>query len=273
MTEAALEARGLVKRYGPREVLRGVDLVLPQGQWTAVVGANGAGKTTLLRLLAGLLRPDAGEVRLRGRALARWPRPARARELAWLAQGSDASHDFTVADCVALGRLPYTGWWGRDGIDDRRAIERALAATGAQAWSARRMNTLSGGERQRVLLARALAVQAPVLVLDEPTTFLDPPHQQEVARLLRGLACDQGVTVVSVVHDLSLALAADHLAVLGDGRLVGAGTPRQALDGDWLTQAFGQRIEVVEHRGQPLWRPQLDPAPADPRPEPNPDRR
>ncbi|MDE2158673.1 MAG: ABC transporter ATP-binding protein, partial [Burkholderiales bacterium] len=87
MTEAALEARGLVKRYGPREVLRGVDLVLPQGQWTAVVGANGAGKTTLLRLLAGLLRPDAGEVRLRGRALPRWPRPARARELAWLVQG------------------------------------------------------------------------------------------------------------------------------------------------------------------------------------------
>ncbi len=257
MTEHALEAHGLRVRFGTRDVLRDVALALPQAQWTAVVGANGAGKTTLLRALAGLQRPNAGEVRLRGRPLAHWPRSQRARQLAWLAQGADTTDNLTVAECVALGRFPYTGWWGREQQGDRQVIAAALAATGAEAWAQRRMRTLSGGERQRVLLARALAVQAPVLLLDEPTTFLDPPHQQEVAQLLRVLAREQGVTVVSVIHDLSLALAADRLVVLGDGLVIGHGTPREALQGDWLTQAFGTRIDIIEHQHQPLWKPRV----------------
>lgn len=257
MTEHALEARGLRVRFGSRDVLRDVALALPPAQWTAVVGANGAGKTTLLRALAGLQRPDAGEVWLRGRPLARWPRVQRARQLAWLAQGADTTDNLTVTECVALGRFPYTGWWGREQPGDRQAIGHALAATGAEGWAQRRMRTLSGGERQRVLLARALAVQASVLLLDEPTTFLDPPHQQEVAQLLRSLARQQGVTVVSVIHDLSLALAADRLVVLGDGHVIGHGTPREALQGDWLTQAFGSRIEIIEHQRQPLWKPRV----------------
>jgi iron complex transport system ATP-binding protein len=257
----ALEVRGLRVCFGSRQVLDGVSLRLAAAEWTAVVGANGAGKTTLLRTLAGLQAPSAGAVLLHGHPLAQWPRSQRARRLAWLAQGAHTSDNLTVAECVALGRFPYTGWWGRERAQDRLALAQALAATGAQDWASRRMRSLSGGERQRVLLARALAVQAPVLLLDEPTTFLDPPHQQDVARLLRQLAHQQQVAVVSVIHDLSLALAADRLAVLGpQGRLIGHGSPREALQGDWLTQAFGTPIEIVEHRQQPLWRPDLGPA-------------
>ncbi len=257
MTEHALEAQGLQVRFGARDVLRDVALSLPKATWTAVVGANGAGKSTLLRALAGLQRPQAGEVVLHGRPLAHWPRTLRARRLAWLAQGADASENLTVGECVALGRFPYTGWWGRERHADRVAISEALAATGAQHLAPRRMRTLSGGERQRVLLARALAVQASVLLLDEPTTFLDPPHQQEVVQLLRRLAREQGVAVVSVIHDLSLALAADRLVVVGDGVVIGHGTPREALHGDWLTRAFGTHIDIIEHERQPLWKPHL----------------
>ena len=257
MVEHALQTTELRVGFGNRDVLRDVTLALPQAQWTAVVGANGAGKSTLLRSLAGLQRPQSGDVLLHGRPLAQWPRAQRARRLAWLAQGTDTSENLTVAECVALGRLPYTGWWGREHHDDRQAIAQAMFVTGAEMWARRRMRTLSGGERQRVLLARALAVQASVLLLDEPTTFLDPPHQQEVAQLLRRLAREQGVAVVSVIHDLSLALAADRLVVLGDGQVIGHGTPREALHGDWLTQAFGQRIDIIEHQRQPLWKPHL----------------
>ena len=166
--------------------------------------------------------------------------------------------NLTVAECVALGRLPHMGWWGEAAPTDRHVVAQALAMTGAQGWAHRRMQSLSGGERQRVLLARALAVQARLLLLDEPTTFLDPPHQQEVARLLRQLSSQQGTTVVSVIHDLSVALTADRLLVLGQGgQLSHHGTPLEAVRGDWLTQAFGHRIEVVEHGAQLLWRPDV----------------
>jgi iron complex transport system ATP-binding protein len=260
----ALAARSLCVRFGAHEVLRDVSLQLPPAQWTAVVGPNGAGKSTLLRALAGLQQPDSGEVWLEGRPLADWPRLQRARQLAWLAQGADTTDNLRVGECVALGRFPYTGWWSQDSEADRRAIAQALAATGAQAWSQRRMRTLSGGERQRVLLARALALQAPVMLLDEPTAFLDPPHQQDVARLMRTLARSQDVAVVSAIHDLSLALLADRLVVLGGGGVIGHGTPQQALQGDWLTQAFGARIDIIEHHGQPVWKPRLSADPENP---------
>lgn len=259
MTEFILQAHALQVRLGTRQVLREVSLDLFPSQWTAVVGANGAGKTTLLRTLAGLQAPSAGQVLLRGRPLTQWSRGDRARQLAWLAQGAITSDNLTVAECVALGRFPYTGWWGQQRPRDREALAQALQATGTADWGQRRMRSLSGGERQRVLLARALAVQAEVLLLDEPTTFLDPPHQQDVAKLLRQSA-RQGVTVVSVIHDLSLALAADRLVVLGpQGTLVGHGTTEQALQGDWLARAFGTPIHVIQYQHQSLWRPDLGP--------------
>ncbi|HVC01436.1 MAG TPA: ABC transporter ATP-binding protein [Steroidobacteraceae bacterium] len=250
----ALACRDLVVGYGARTVLDRVSLQIPAGRWSAIVGPNGSGKSTLLRTLAGLLRPRSGTIWLQGRPFGAWPRRERARRLGWLAQTAVAT-DLTAAEVVALGRFAHGGWLAHRDVDDDAAIDRAMRATGSLRWAARRVSTLSGGERQRVHLARVLAVEASVLLLDEPTTHLDPPHQEDIARLLRQQAHGCGVAVVSAIHDLSLALTADRLIVLGEDGLVGHGSVREALAGDWLSLAFRTRVNVVEHDGAHLWRP------------------
>jgi iron complex transport system ATP-binding protein len=235
-----------------------VSLELATGHWTAVVGPNGCGKSTLLRALTGLLAPRTGSIQLHGRELSAWPRRERARRLAWLAQASGVT-DLTALEVVGLGRFAHSGWLMSRKAEDDAAIRRAMLATGSLAWAQRRLTSLSGGERQRVYLARALAVEAPVLLLDEPTTHLDPPHQEDVVRLLRSQSHGCGVCVVSAIHDLSLALAADRLVVLGRQGLVGHGTVREALAGDWLSAAFETRVDVIDHDGTLLWRPALEP--------------
>jgi iron complex transport system ATP-binding protein len=240
--------------YGMRTVLENLSLKFRSGQWSAVVGPNGCGKSTLLRALAGIAPLRSGTIFLHDRPLSSWPRRERARRLAWLAQSADST-DLNAADVVGLGRFAHGGWLASR--EDDAAIHRAMRATGSLAWTQRRVSSLSGGERQRVYLARALAVEAPVLLLDEPTTHLDPPHQEDVVRLLRGQAHGCGVCVVSAIHDLSLALAADRLIVLGERGLVGQGTVEEALAGDWLSAAFKTRIDIVEHEGSHLWRPAL----------------
>ena len=253
---SALSCRDLSVAYGSRTVFEGVSLDICTGYWTAIVGPNGSGKSTLLRTLAGLREPRSGAISLQGRCLSAWPRRERARRLAWLAQTPGAT-DLTAAEVVALGRFAHSGWLEhRQALDDA-AIRRAMAATGSLPWARRRLSTLSGGERQRVHLARVLAVEAPVLLLDEPTTHLDPPHQEEVARLLREQA-QGGVCVVSAIHDLSLALAADHLIVLGQRGVIGHGTVREALSGDWLSAAFRTHVNIVDQQGVRLWRPALE---------------
>jgi iron complex transport system ATP-binding protein len=253
---AILSCRDLSVAYGPRIVLEGVSLEIAAGQWTAVVGPNGSGKSTLLRALAGLIKPNAGTILLQGRRLSAWPRRERARCLAWLAQTAAAT-DLTAAEVVALGRFAHSGWLAHRKADDDASMRRAMLATGSLSWAERRLSTLSGGERQRVHLARVLAVEAPVLLLDEPTTHLDPPHQEDVARLLREQAHRCGVSVLSAIHDLSLALTADRLIVLGPRGVVGHGTIRDALAGDWLSTAFRTHVNIVEHDGVHLWRPAL----------------
>jgi iron complex transport system ATP-binding protein len=255
-TQCRLSCRGLSVGYGTRLVLENVSLDLGAGAWTAVVGPNGCGKSTLLRALAGLKKPAAGIIELNGRRLSAWPRRERARGLAWLAQAAAAT-DLTAAEVVGLGRFAHSGWLGHRQTDDDEAMHRAMSATGSLAWAERRLSTLSGGERQRVHLARVLAVEAPVLLLDEPTTHLDPPHQEDVARLLREQAHRHGVSVLSAIHDLSLALTADRLIVLGQRGVVGHGSIREALNGDWLSEAFNTRVNIVEHEGVYLWRPEL----------------
>ncbi|NNM61794.1 MAG: ABC transporter ATP-binding protein [Steroidobacteraceae bacterium] len=250
----ALACRELVVGYGAHNVLDGVSLEIQTGCWTAIVGPNGSGKSTLLRALAGLQAIRGGTVWLQGRRLGAWPRRERARRLGWLAQSATAT-DLTAAEVVALGRFAHGGWLAHRDVDDDAAIERAMRATGSLRWAARRVSTLSGGERQRVHLARVLAVEAAVLLLDEPTTHLDPPHQEDVARLLRLQAHGCGVAVLSAIHDLSLALTADRLVVLGEHGLVGHGSVREALREDWLSLAFRTRVDVVEHDGVHLWRP------------------
>ncbi len=253
---AVLACRDLSVAYGSRIVFENVSLEIRAGQWTAVVGPNGSGKSTLLRTLAGLTAPKTGSIHLQGRRLSAWPRRERARNLAWLAQTA-APTELTAAEVVALGRFAHSGWLAHRKAQDDASMHRAMRATGSLAWAQRRLSTLSGGERQRVYLARVLAVEAPVLLLDEPTTHLDPPHQEDVARLLREQAHRCGVSVVSAIHDLSLALTADRLIVLGHRGVVGHGTIREALAGDWLSAAFRTRVDIVEHGGVHLWRPAL----------------
>jgi iron complex transport system ATP-binding protein len=258
----ALSCRYLSVGYGARTVLEDLSLDMPAGRWTAVVGPNGCGKSTLLRALAGLKPPASGEIFLHGRNLSAWPRRERARRLAWLAQASGVT-DLTGSEVVGLGRFAHGGWLASRTAEDDAAMRRAMTATGSLAWAQRRLSSLSGGERQRVYLARALAVEAPVLLLDEPTTHLDPPHQEDVVRLLREQAHGRGVSVVSAIHDLSLALAADRLVVMGQHGLIGHGTVSEALTGDWLSTAFNTRVDIVDHEGSHLWRPALEGAARD----------
>jgi iron complex transport system ATP-binding protein len=250
-----LDAEELHLALGGRPVLRGVSARFDAG-WTAVVGPNGAGKSTLLRVLTGLRAPTRGQVRLAGRPLADWPADARGRALAWLAQGGDASGELTARETVALGRLPHTGLFGAPGPDDDAAIERAMALTECSAWAGRRLQALSGGERQRVLLARALATESRVLLLDEPTTHLDAPHQVALARLARRLAPTHAI--VSVLHDLPLALAADRVLVMVGGRVQAHGGAADPALHAALVAAFDGAVQVrtIDGRAQVL--PVLD---------------
>lgn len=253
----ALSCRNLSVSYGQRAVLDDVSLDIHAGRWTAIVGPNGCGKSTLLRAFAGLAKVRAGSIALQGRRLSAWSRRERARQLAWLAQASGPT-DLTAAEVIGLGRLAHEGWLGHARHEDDAAIQRAMAATGSLTLGARRLSTLSGGERQRVHLARVLAAEAPVLLLDEPTTHLDPPHQEDVARLLREQARRRGTCVLSAIHDLSLAMAADDLIVLGHRKVIGHGAVSEALRGDWLSAAFQTPVNVVETHGVHLWRPTLE---------------
>ena len=256
-TAVPLRAHGLSLRLGAACVVHAVQdvsLQLQAGQWAAIVGPNGAGKSTLLSLLAGLLQPDAGQVWLQGRTLAEWKAPDRARQLAWLAQQGQAEGEIAVADVVRLGRLPRHGLFGTPDAADEAAVQRALAETETTAFAARRLSELSGGERQRVLLARALAVEAPVLLLDEPTTHLDAPHQRA---LLRGLAARarDGAAVVAVLHDLTQALAADRVLVMQQGRLVADGAPSDAALRAALESVFEHAfsVQAVATAAGPRW--------------------
>lgn len=258
MSAAALEARGLRASLGPRgerrEVLRGIALRLAAGRWTSIVGPNGAGKSTLLRALAGLL-PHEGAVLLHGRELPALGLRERARQLAWLGQNESAADDLTVYDVAMLGRLPHRAWLAPPAPADHAAVEEALRATQAWDWRERLLGRLSGGERQRVLLARALAVRAGVLLMDEPLANLDPPHQADWLALVRGLVA-QGTTVVSVLHELSMALHADDMVVLAEGRVVHHGACDAVQTHEELVRVFDHRIRVRSLDGQWITLPQ-----------------
>ena len=249
---AMLQAQGLRVRLGRRDVLDGVDLGIGVG-WTALVGPNGAGKSTLLRTLAGLQAPAAGRITLHGRELKATPPAERARRLAWLAQQGEVTGELTVRETVELGRIAQLGLAGTPGPADHAAVEDAMALAGCSAWSRRRLHELSGGERQRVLLARVLATEAPLLLLDEPTTHLDAPHQVALARLLRRLAHDaeRPRAVLSVLHDLPIALQADRLLVLAQGRVRADGAPGDPAVQAALVSVFEGAIRIEMQAGAP----------------------
>lgn len=239
---AALEGRGIALALGGTPVLHGIDVVFAAGRWTSVVGPNGAGKSTLLKALAGLL-PHSGEVRLQERPLAQWRGRERARCLAWLGQGEQGADDLSVWDVAMLGRLPHQPWLAAPSQDDRAVVEHSLRATQAWDWRERPLGALSGGERQRVLLARLLAVQAEVLLMDEPLANLDPPHQADWLLLVRELV-GQGRTVVSVLHEIGMALHADQMVVMAEGRVRHQGACDDPATHQALENVFDHRVAI-----------------------------
>jgi iron complex transport system ATP-binding protein len=239
---AALQAQGIGVALGGTPVLHGIEVSLPAARWTSVVGPNGAGKSTLLKTLAGLL-PHSGEVQLLDRPLAQWRGRERARRLAWLGQGEQGADDLSVWDVAMLGRLPHQPWLAPPSEADRAAVEQALRATQAWDWRERPLGALSGGERQRVLLARLLAVQAEVMLMDEPLANLDPPHQADWLLLVRELVA-QGKTVVSVLHEIGMALHADQMVVMAQGRVHHQGACDDPTTHQALEQVFDHRIAI-----------------------------
>ena len=252
----AVSAYQLSASIGKHCILHGIDLTLAAGRWTSIVGPNGAGKSTLLKVLAGLLPAGSGGVQLLGRDLYSWPRRERARQLAWLGQNEAAANDLPVYDVAMLGRLPHQGFLQPPSAQDQAAVEQALRATQAWDWRARALGQLSGGERQRVLLARALAVQAQVLLMDEPLANLDPPHQADWLQLMRALVA-RGHTVVSVLHEISLALQADEVAIVAAGRLQHHGAAQDGATHRALERVFDGRIAIHSVAGQWLALPRL----------------
>lgn len=260
MNSIAISACQISASIGNRLILQGIDLQLPAGRWTSIVGPNGAGKSTLLKVLAGLL-PGAsvqGEVQLLGRPLAQIPARERARQLAWLGQNEGSADDLSSYDVAMLGRLPHQAWLASPSAADHAAVEQALRTTQAWDWRHRPLSQLSGGERQRVLLARALAVQAQVLLMDEPLANLDPPHQADWLLLVRALVAE-GKTVVSVLHEVSMALQADHVAVLARGRIVHHGAAADPDTHRAVERVFDHRIAIHSVAGQWMALPRLHP--------------
>ena len=238
-----------------QEVLHGVSMSFATGRWTSIVGPNGAGKSTLLKAMAGLL-PLQGRVFLFDQDLLAIDRKARAQQLSWLGQNEMTSDDLHVWDVVMLGRMPHQDWLASPQAHDRAVVETALKATQAWDWRERAMGQLSGGERQRVLLARSMAVQAQVMLMDEPLANLDPPHQVDWLEQVRCLTA-QKTTVISVLHEVGMALHADDMLVMQAGRVVHQGPCDDAATHRAVEAVFDDRIAIHSLNGQWVAVPQL----------------
>jgi iron complex transport system ATP-binding protein len=246
---AAVEISDLSVSLGGRAVLSGVGARVPRGEWLTLIGPNGAGKTTLIRALAGLVS-FAGSIRLDGSALGGRSRRELARLVALVPQIPQTPPAMTVAAYVLLGRNPHVGYLASEGDADRRAAARAIARLGLGPVARRSLASLSGGERQRAVLARALAQQPRVLLLDEPTSALDLGHQQHALELIDALRAQDGLTVISAMHDLTLAgLYADRLLLLDRGRIVADGTAEEVLTESAIASCYRAEVNVVPDGG------------------------
>ena len=242
---SAIELRGVTVELGGRAVVVGVDATVVDGEWVALIGPNGAGKTTLLRALARLV-PFVGEIALDGRPLADLGRGELARLVAVVPQEPSTPPWMTVAEYVLLGRTPHLGPLAKEGARDREAAARALSRLDLLGFVDRRLGTLSGGEKQRVVVARALAQEAAIVLLDEPTAAVDIGHQQQALDLLDGLRAESGLTLVSAMHDLTLAAQyADRMLLLDAGRVVADGSPTAVLTAAVIARHYGASIDVV----------------------------
>lgn len=248
----AILLRRVTYRYpgASRPALQGVDLTIGEARHVALIGPNGSGKTTLLRCMLGRLLPEAGEISLFERPVWAWGARELARVVGVVPQEEHLVFPMTVRQAVAMGRYPHLGPWRREGAADRAAVDRALDRCDVLDLGSRRVDTLSGGERQRVRIARALAQEPRVLVLDEPTIHLDVRHEMEIFELVRSLVAEGGLTVVTVTHNLNLAARyAGHVALLGGGTLVAEGPPDEVLRPRLLEDVFAWPV-AVEHDSQ-----------------------
>jgi iron complex transport system ATP-binding protein len=259
LTAISLTLEDLTVRY-PRaagNALERITLHIRGGELLALAGPNGSGKTTLLRAASGSLAPCLGKAVCSGqsRPMHALPPQKRARWIAAVPQMTGLPSGYTVFETVMMGRIAHHGWFGPESAADREAVRSAIAAVGLDDAAGRRIETLSGGMQQRVLIARALAQEAPVLLMDEPTAHLDLRYQIETLSLLRRFACERGYAVAAAMHDLNLASRfADRIALLSEGRLAGCGTPREILTAGILSTLFRHPMQVVPHpsHGYPL---------------------
>ncbi len=216
-----IELRNITLGYGARTLVEGASATFARGELSALLGRNGTGKSTLLRAVAGLAHPTHGTIMLDGRAVSSLPPKEAAALAAFVSTDVVRVQNLRAYDAVALGRAPYTGWFGRLTPADHDAAARALALVGMQEFASKGLDTLSDGERQRVMIARALAQDTPIILLDEPTAFLDLPNRYEIFALLRRLAHDEGKTIICSTHDLGIALGAcDTLAMIDNRHLM-----------------------------------------------------
>ncbi len=238
----ALDIKGVHARLGKVDVLHNLSLQLPRARWTSIIGPNGAGKSTLLKAVARLL-PATGAIDLLGEPMATMSRRMQAQKMSWLGQNETSPSDLAARDVVMLGRLPHQAWLAGASGADHEAVERAMQQTQSWGWRDRSLGQLSGGERQRVLLARALAVEAQVLLMDEPLAHLDPPHQADWLALVRELVVS-GKTVVSVLHEISMALHADEVVIVNQGRVVHQGPCSDAATHRAIEAVFEDRVRI-----------------------------
>jgi iron complex transport system ATP-binding protein len=236
------------KRFEQGDVLENVDFTVQTGEFFGIIGPNGSGKSTLLRLISGVEAPSEGTVRLRGREVRSYPRKQLARWLAVLQQDSLPPVGFTVREVVEMGRYPFQNWLGEEPEDPTGWIDSILSRLGLESLSGRGLDQLSGGERQRVALGQVMAQQPELLLLDEPTTYLDIGYQVQMMDYVRGWQRDTGLTVVAVLHDLNLAAQyCDRILVLHRGRMIRLGPPEEVICADLIESVYGTRPLVLAH--------------------------
>ncbi len=245
--ESRLRAHDITIGYDERVISESLSIDIPDGAFTVIVGPNACGKSTLLRALSRLLKPTSGSVILDGRSISAYPAKEVARRLGLLPQTSVAPEGIRVAELVARGRFPRQSMFRQWTADDESAVQEAMAATGITDLAARLVDELSGGQRQRVWVAMVLAQETPLVLLDEPTTFLDIAHQIELLDLCHELNRERDRTMVAVLHDLNHAFRyADHLVAMKDGRIVAQGRPADIVDAHLIDEVFGLRCRIID---------------------------
>ncbi len=248
--------------YGNNFCLKDISLSVAQGDFIGIIGPNGSGKSTLIKLMAGFLSPIKGTVQLEGHALAKLERKAVARKVAVVSQGVQTGFAFTVEEMVRLGRIPHLGRWSNEGPGDAAAVDQALAQTQLESYRTRLFSRLSGGEAQRVLMAQALAQEPEILLLDEPTTYMDMAFQQDMFTLMARLN-QEGITVVAVLHDVNMAsLYCKDLVAIRQGRILAQGSPEAVITRENIKDIYGCTVDISSH--PVVGRPQITMLPGQP---------